>query len=115
MLKADHTIPEISRYHNATSRDLADEHGRLGLEIAELEARRKAITAELVRRGASSVEGDLFTATVVSEAMVANVDRKAIEEEMGEAWIARFLKWSRRCAAVRTTPRVASVDDLTAA
>jgi hypothetical protein len=108
------TISEITSYHNMVSGDLADEHGRLGAEIAALEARRKAIAAELVRRGEASAEGELFTATIVSEAMVANVDRKAIEGEMGEAWIARFLKWSKRCASVRTAPRAAAADLATA-
>ncbi|MGD9616428.1 MAG: hypothetical protein AB7H90_04650 [Alphaproteobacteria bacterium] len=115
MPKTDRTIPEISPYHNAASGDLADEHGRLGAEIAALEARRKEIAAELIRRGAASIDGELFTATVVSEAMVANIDRKAIEEEMGEAWIARFLKWSKRCASVRTAQRAADDPDSTMA
>jgi hypothetical protein len=115
MTETGRTIPAISPYHNTASSELADEHGRLAAEIAALEARRKAIAAELIRRGDASVAGELFTATVVAEAMVATVDRKAIEAEMGEAWIARFLKWSRRCAAVRTTPREAAADLTTAA
>lgn len=97
-----------SPFHNLTSADLADIHGQLGAEIAELEARRKAIASELTRRGVRHVKGDLFESTVVCEAMVANIDREAIERDMGESWLARYLKWTRRCASVRTTPRIAS-------
>jgi hypothetical protein len=106
--KAIIKLTETPPFHNLAASDLADEHGRLGAEIAELEARRKAIAAELVARGVPHVEGDRFESTVVSEAMVATIDREAIERDMGEAWLARYLKWTRRCASVRTTPRAAA-------
>ena len=80
-------------------------HGRLGAEIAELEARRKAIADELIARGIQQAEGDLFELTIVGETMVANIDRKAIERDMGELWIVKYLRWSKRCASVRTVPR----------
>jgi hypothetical protein len=63
----------------------------------------------MVARGIQHAAGDLFESTVVSEAMVATIDREAIEAEMGEAWISRFLKWTRRSACVRTTPRAETV------
>jgi hypothetical protein len=96
---------ETSQFHNIVAADLADMHGRLGAEIAELEARRKAIADELIARGIQQAEGDLFESTIVGETMVANIDRKAIEREMGESWIVKYLRWSRRCASVRTVPR----------
>lgn len=99
---------ETSPFHNLTASDLADEHGRLGTEIAALEARRKEIAAEMIRRGAQHAEGDQFASTVVSEAMVATIDREAIERDMGESWLAKYLKWTRRCASVRTTLRAAA-------
>ena len=99
---------ETSPFHNITAADLADMHGRLGAEIAELEARRKAIADELIARGVQQAEGDLFESTIVSETMVANIDRKAIERDMGEPWLAKYIKWTRRCASVRTTPRAAA-------
>jgi hypothetical protein len=96
---------EASQFHNMNTADLADMHGRLGVEIAELEVRRKAIAEEMIARGIPHIEGDLFESTVVSEAMVANIDRQAIERDMGESWLAKYLKWSKRCTSIRTTPR----------
>src|SRR3954447_9781700 len=115
MPKATATITENSPFHNLPAADLADEYGRIGAEIAALEARRKAMAAELISRGESSVNGERFTATVVSEAMVATIDRKAIEDEMGEAWISRFLRWSKRCASVRTAPRAEAAAEVASA
>lgn len=115
MPEAAETITENSPFHNLPAADLADEYGRIGAEIAALEVRRKAIAAELIGRGKSSVDGEQFTATVVAEAMVATIDRKAIEDEMGEAWISRFLKWSKRCASVRTASRAEAAADVASA
>jgi hypothetical protein len=96
---------ENSQFHNIDAAELADMHGRLGAEIAELEARRKAVAAEMIVRGIPRAEGGRFESKVVGETMVANIDRKAIERDMGESWLAKYLRWSKRCAAVRTTPR----------
>lgn len=97
----------VSLFDNRPAADLADEHGALGLQIAELENRRKAIGAELIRRGITVINGERFHACMIAETMVANLDRKAIEQQMGEARIARFLKWSKRSAHVKTTPLAA--------
>jgi hypothetical protein len=105
MSKTASRIAETSQFHNLGAADLADIHGQLGAEIAALEARRKEIAAEMIRRGVQHAEGDLFETTVVAEAMVANIDRQAIERDMGESWLAKYLKWTKRCASVRTTPR----------
>ena len=96
---------ETSQFHNITAADLANMHGRLGAEIAELEARRKAIADELIARGIYQAEGDLFESTIVGETMVANIDRKATERDMGESWIVKYLRWSKRGASVRTVSR----------
>ncbi|MGD9613806.1 MAG: hypothetical protein AB7H90_01265 [Alphaproteobacteria bacterium] len=105
MPKAATKIAEISPFHNVADGALADMHGQIGAEIAALEARRKAIAAEMISRGINHAEGALFHSTVVAETMVASLDRKAIEEAMGEAWTTRFLKWTKRAACIRTAPR----------
>jgi hypothetical protein len=114
MPKAVTTISPTNQNHNRPIGDLADEHGRLGAEIAEIEARRKAIAAEIIGRGVLHADGALFTAAVVAETTTATIDRKAIERDMGESWIAKYLKWGKRCASVRTTPRAAAVARLAA-
>ena len=105
MSKATTKTAETSQFHNIVAADLADMHGRLGAEIAELEARRKAIADELIARGIRQAEGDLFESTIVGETMVANIDRKAIERDMGESWLVKYLRWSKRGASVRTALR----------
>lgn len=99
------TTRETSQFHNIDTADLADMHGRLGAEIAALEARRAAIAAELIARGVPRVAGGVFESTVIGETMTAHIDRKAIERDMGESWLAKYLRWSRRRASIRTTPR----------
>ena len=94
--------------HNLTSAALVDEHGALGAEIAALEARRKAIAAELIRRGEEHVEGALYRTTIVEATTVATLDRKALDEALGDG-INRFLKWSLRAASLRTAPRTDAV------
>ena len=98
-------IPIISAFHNLSAGDLADEHGQLCAQIADLETRKRAIAGEVIRRGVSEAEGALFRSIVISEAMVCTLDRPGVEREMGEAWVARFLKWSKRSAHVKTTAR----------
>jgi hypothetical protein len=105
MPKATTQTAETSQFHNIAAADLADMHGRLGAEIAELEARRRAVGDELIARGIRQAEGDQFESTVVGETMVANIDRKAIERDMGESWIVKYLRWSKRGASVRTVSR----------
>jgi hypothetical protein len=114
MPKAVANIALVSAFHNLSAADLADEHGTLGVRIAELQNRQKAIAGELIRRGEAHIDGALFRATLIAETMTATVDRKAIEGAMGEAWLARFLKWSHRSASVRTAPIAAAVARLAA-
>jgi hypothetical protein len=44
-------IPIISAFHNLSAGDLADEHGQLCAQIADLETRKRAIAGEVIRRG----------------------------------------------------------------
>jgi len=99
----------ISAFHNLSAGDLADEHGQLSAQIADLETRKRAIAGEVIRRGVSEAEGALFRSIVISEAMVCTLDRPGVEREMGEAWVARFLKWSKRSAHVKTTASTGTV------
>ena len=50
-------IPIISAFHNLSAGDLADEHGQLCAQIADLETRKRTIAGELIRRGVSEAEG----------------------------------------------------------
>ena len=83
-------IPILSQFHNLSAGDLADEHGQLCAQIADLETRKRTIAGELIRRGVSEVEGALLRSLVVAETMVSTLDRQGIEKAMGEAWVARF-------------------------
>ena len=102
-------IPIISAFHNLSAGDLADEHGQLCAQIADLETRKRALAGELIRRGVSECEDALFRSLVVAETMVSTLDRQGIEKARGEAWIARFLKFSKRSAFVKTADRTGAV------
>ena len=102
-------ISIISAFHNLSAGDLADERGQVCAQIADLETRKRAVAGELIRRGVSEAEGVLFRTVMVAETMVATIDRAGIEKAMGEAWIARFLRWSKRSAFVKTTARTGSL------
>jgi hypothetical protein len=41
--------------------------------------------------------------------VIVDLDRAGIEEAMGDAWVARFLKWSKRSAFVKTGARTGAV------
>src|SRR5947208_2003330 len=43
-------IPIISAFHALSAGDLADEHGQLSAQIADLETRKRTIAGELIRR-----------------------------------------------------------------
>ena len=60
-------IPILSEFHNLSAGDLADQLGTLKAEIADLEARKRTIAGELIRRGVSEAEGALFRSLVVAE------------------------------------------------
>ena len=77
-------IPILSEFHNLSAGDLADQLGTLKAEIADLEARKRTIAGELIRRGVSEAEGALFRSLVVAETMVSTrgeTPRGALVEE----------------------------------
>src|SRR3981081_2712264 len=102
-------IPIISAFHNLSTGDLADEHGQLCAQIADLETRKRTVAGELIRRNVGEVEGALFRSVVVAETMVATLDRPGIEKATGEAWVARFLKGSKRSPFIKTSARTGIV------
>jgi hypothetical protein len=106
--------PILSPLHNIPLGDLADQHGRICAQIADLDSRRKAIAAEIIGRGVTSADGALFHAIIVPATSAATIDRKAIEKAMGEAWLSRYLKWSTRSGYIKTTARAAAVVQLAA-
>src|SRR6266550_9128555 len=83
-------IPILSEFHNLSAGDLADQLGTLKAEIADLEARKRTIAGELIRRSDGEVEGSFYRATI-SDAVRWTLDAKAVRSEMGEPW------WNARC------------------
>jgi len=90
MPKAPAIIASSNPFHNLSAGQLADQLGALKADIADLETREKQLRDELVRRGLSEVEGNLFRATI-SEAVRWTIETAKVKEEMGEAW------WNARC------------------
>jgi len=60
-------IPILSEFHNLSAGDLADQLGHLEGRDRGLEARKRTIAGELIRRGVSEAEGALFRSRVVAE------------------------------------------------
>ena len=57
-------IPILSQFHNLSAGDLADEHGQLSAQIADLETRKRTIAGELIRRGVFVPELDPMVAGI---------------------------------------------------
>jgi hypothetical protein len=80
----------ISSFHNLSAGDLADEHGQLCAQIADLETRKRSVAGELIRRGVPETEGLLFRSILVAEAMVCTLDRSSIEKAMARRGLPAF-------------------------
>src|SRR5438477_360042 len=72
-------IPIISAFHNLSAGDLADEHGQLCAQIADLETRKRSIAHELIRRGVCG--GDLSDYGRLPTTLEADERYKAAVEE----------------------------------
>ena len=83
MPKAIANIALVSPFHNLPAGEVADQLGTLKAEIADLEAREKALRDELIRRGGTMIEGAMFCVTV-SNAVRWTLDAKTVRAEMGE-------------------------------
>ncbi len=89
-------IPILSQFHNLPVGDLADQLGTVKAEIADLEAREKALRDELIRRRLPAIEGALYAATI-SDAVRWTINAAAVRAEMGDAW------WNARCRQALVT------------
>lgn len=72
---------------------IVDELGALKADIAELEAREKALRDELVRRKITVAEGALFRATVAT-AVQWRLDNAAIKSAMDDRWVRQHSRQS---------------------
>jgi hypothetical protein len=97
----------ISPFHNLPAGEVADQLGTLKAEIADLEAREKALRNELLRRGGTMIEGAVFCA-IVSEAVRWTLDAKVVRTEMGESW------WTARCRQALITTVAVKARSVTA-
>lgn len=73
----------MSKLHNLSSTDLADEFGALDLQIKALTERKDALKDEIKARGLERVEGPKFTVTV-STSTRTTYDEKAIRAALGD-------------------------------
>jgi hypothetical protein len=95
-------VPAVSPFHNLSAGDLVDRLGSLKADMADLKAWEDKLRAELITRGVSEAEGDLFRASI-TEAARWTLDAERIREEMGEPWCT-----ARSKVATVTTVRVSA-------
>jgi hypothetical protein len=84
MPKATRILPP-SPFHNLSAGDLVDRLGALKAELSGLQAQEKALRDELIRRGSSSLDGAVYSATI-TEAVRWTLDTGAVRSKMGTDW-----------------------------
>jgi hypothetical protein len=84
MPKATPILP-LSPYHNLSAGDLVDRLGAVKAELSVLQAQEKALRDELIRRGSSSLEGAVYSATI-TDAVRWTLDTGAVRAKMGGDW-----------------------------
>ncbi len=89
----------------STMAELADRVGELKAAKAEIEGYIDHLRELFAASGRAEAEGALFRVALGAESEAATIDRKAIERDMGESWIAKYLKWSRRAGAFTCTAK----------
>jgi hypothetical protein len=72
-------------FHNLSAGDLVDRLGAVKAELSGLQAQEKALRDELIRRGSSSLEGAVYSATI-TEAVRWTLDTSAVRSKMGPDW-----------------------------
>jgi len=82
-----------------------DEHGHLSAQIADLETRKRATAGEVIRRGVSECECAFVPQRPHRQGDGLHPRPGRHREGDGEVSVARFLKWSKRSAHVKTTAR----------
>ena len=75
--------------------ELADRVGELRAAEADLKAYIARMKALFEASGEDQAEGVLFRIVLGAESVSTTLDRKAIEDAMGESWIRKFLKFSK--------------------
>jgi len=92
--------PTPNPFEGRSTAELVDSLGLIKAQIANNEKQAKALQSELLQRAgdASHIDGDLYTATIVAEGILAKLDTNAIKETMGEQWCNQFLKFCTRSA-----------------
>ncbi|MEM7740758.1 MAG: hypothetical protein AAF225_08150 [Pseudomonadota bacterium] len=91
----------MTNLHNHSPEMLADELGQLSAQIKDLQAREKAIKAELKARKIKAAHGRHFAVTV-AESIRQSLDSKAVRETMGQDWFDDHSKLSE-VVTIRTT------------
>ncbi len=72
---------------------LADQIGAIKAQIAVLESRLDDLRAQLVANGGSDA-GELFDASISAESVRTSLDRKRLERDLGETFVAKYLTFS---------------------
>jgi hypothetical protein len=88
---------------------LVDQLGRLQAQIADLEAKEKALKAALVAAGVGAYEGELFRATV-SASERSTLDMAAVREKLSP----QFLRAHTKVTPVNTVRVSAKKDGINA-
>jgi hypothetical protein len=94
---------KIIKVEKMSTCDLVDMFGLIEANQAKLEEYRKAFGDELIRRGVTPVSGDLYRGCVIDATMKTTIDREKLEEEHGERFVARYLKFFMQSAFFKIT------------
>jgi hypothetical protein len=78
-------ILSLSPFHNLSAGDLVARLGAVKTELSGLQAQEKALRDELIRRGSSSLEGAVYSATI-TEAVRWTLDTGAVRSKMVGDW-----------------------------
>lgn len=108
MPKATRILP-LSPYHNLSAGNLVDRLGALKAELCGLQAQEKALRDELIRRGSSSLDGAVYSATI-TQAVRWTLDTGAVRSKMGADWYDAHCRQSVvTTVAVKARPVVAQL------
>lgn len=79
----------MSKFHNLSSRQIADDLGETDARIKALTEHKDALKDELKKRGDERVEGDRWTVTLAASARTT-YDDKAIRAALGEEIVKQY-------------------------
>lgn len=78
-----------------TMAELADRVGELKAAKADIEAYLDRMKAIFSASGLDTAEGVLFRVVLGVESVSAKLDRAAIQADMGEPWLRKYLSWGK--------------------